>query len=270
MLLLKPEENISESTAMDFLIDLALYSNYRVHGRPPLASVSDVAAYLAQRGTSIPDAAATMVVYREPPRYFYNLIGPTWIAQGVKVSRVDAATGEEKVLLDGDGQYHEAIYWAKFDQSFSDFERAVKDGNHELLLSAFAKGQAAIENFLNVLNVPGIKDCSVEEKLKKVWELRPRAVDWSVARTREPWCSFIEMKRIRNKQEIHNKEGAGGFKFTEMHAHFLLYSRAIPKMLLELHKLTGQRCPASIIRASYYPPIALVPHTQPGPAPAAA
>lgn len=229
-----------------------------------------MAEYLQQRGTTIPGAAAEMLVYSERPRYFFNLIGPTWIGQGVKVSRMDPATGQEKVLLDGDGQYHTANYWAKFDQSFADFERAVKDGNHELLLSAFAKGQAAIENFLNVLDIPGIKDCSVEEKLKKAWALRPQSVAWDSARAKEPWCSFMEVKRIRNKQEIHNKEGAGGFKFSEMLTHFQLYSRGIAKTLFELHKLTRQRCPASIIRAAYYPDIALVPPMAAGTAAAAA
>lgn len=262
MIILKAQERITEGDAMWFLIDLALYSNYTPHDAPPLGSASQVAAYLERRGLSIPRCGAEMMLYRETPRYFYNLIGPTWHTQGVKVSRV-GLNGEEKQIIDGDGQYHTANYWAKFEQSLADFERALAESNHELLLSAFAKGQAAIENFLNVLPIVGIKDSSVEKKLEKIWTADVRRSAWETARMQQPWSSFIEMKRIRNKQEIHNKDDASGFTYQQIHEHFNLYPRAIAKTLFELHKMARQRCPASIIRASYYPAITMERHPEP-------
>jgi hypothetical protein len=256
VIILKAQERITAGDAMSFLIDLALYSNYIPLDGPAPGSVSEVAAYLERRGKSIPKCAAEMMLYREKPRYFYNLIGPTWHTKGVKVSRV-GPSGEERQIIDGDGQYHTANYWAKFEQSLADFERAIAESNHELLLSAFAKGQAAIENFLNVLPIAGIKDSSVENKLEKIWTADAKRGAWDVARTKEPWSSFLEMKRIRNKQEIHNKDDASGFTYQQIHEHFNLYARAIPKTLFELHKMSRQRCPASIIRASYYPAITM-------------
>lgn len=256
MIVLKTEETLSEGNAIALLIDLALYSNYIPLDGPPPSRVSEVAAYLERRGMSIPACAAEMTLYRQPPKYFYNLAGPTWHTKGVKVSRV-GPNGEERPILDGDGQYHTASYWAKFDQSHSDFERAIADSNHELLLSSFAKGQAAVENFLNVLPLPGIKESSVERKLEMVWTASGQPGLWEQARSQEPWRSFLEMKRIRNKQEIHNKEDTSGFTYEQIHEHFNLYARAIPKTLFELHKISRQRCPASIIRAAYYPCITM-------------
>ena len=257
MILLQPEERITEGQAIDLLVDLALYSNYIPLDSPPFSLVSEVAEYLQRRGTSIPQCAAEMTLYRDKPRYFFNLVGPTWHTKDVKVSRADALTGKERQIIDGDGQYHTANYWAKFEQSLADFERAIAESNHELLLSAFAKGQAAIENFLNVLSIPGIKDSAIEEKLERVWSTDARRGPWGAARSQEPWVSFLEMKRIRNKQEIHNMEDATGFTYTEIQRHFNLYPRALPKVLFDLHKLTRQKCPASIIRASYYPHIGM-------------
>ncbi len=242
---------------MDMLLDLALYSNYIPMDGPPFTQLSEVAHYLQRRGTSIPQCAAEMTLYREKPRYFFNLIGPTWHTQGASVSRVNTRSGEQTQILDGDGQYHTANYWAKFEQAFSDFERAINEANHELLLSAFAKGQAAIENFLNVLPIAGIENCSVEGKLEKVWESDPSRGPWSVARSSQPWDSFLELKRIRNKQEIHNKREASGFTYSQIHEHFNLFPKAVAKSLFDLHKLTDQKCPPSIIRASYYPNIAM-------------
>ena len=256
MIILKVQEHITEGDAMWFLIDLALYSNHIPLDGPPPGRVSEVAAYLERRGLSIPRCAAEMMLYREKPRYFYNLIGPTWHTKGVKVSGV-GPNGEERQIIDGDGQYHTANYWAKFEQSLADFERAIAESNHELLLSAFAKGQASIENFLNVLPIEGIKDSSVEKKLEKIWTADGRRGAWEVARTQQPWSAFLEMKRIRNKQEIHNKDDASGFTYPQIHEHFNLYPPAIARTLFELHKLARQRCPASIIRASYHPAITM-------------
>lgn len=181
----------------------------------------------------------------------------------MKVSRVGPG-GEERPIIDGDGQYHTANYWAKFDQSLADFDRAIAESNHELLLSAFAKSQAAIENFLNVLPIQGIKNASVEKKLEMLWTLDARRGAWEIARTQQPWTSFLEMKRIRNKQEIHNKDDASGFTYQQIHEHFNLYPRAIAKPLFELHKLARQQCPASVIRASYYPEVTMERGAGPG------
>lgn len=264
MIVLKAEETIAEGNAISLLIDLALYSNYIPLDGPAPSRVSEVAEYLERRGMSIPACASQMTLYQQTPRYFYNSAGPTWHTKGVKVSRV-GPTGEERQILDGDGQYHTANYWAKFDQSLSDFERAIAESNHELLLSAFAKGQAAIENFLNVLPMQGIRDVSsVERKLETVWTAYGWSGYWEDAQSQEPWRSFLDMKRIRNKQEIHNKEDASGFTYEQIHAHFNLFPGAIAKVLFELHKMTRQRCPASIIRATYYPHVTMQRMLQPG------
>ena len=188
--------------SMSLIIDLALYSNYYPHGCSPFRSISDVAAYLQKRGLTLPQCTEESKDYSEKPKYFYNLIGPTWQTKGVSVSRPDPKTGEMKTIISGDGQYNTANYWAKFDQSWADFERALTDMNHELLLSAFAKGQAAIENFLNSLNIKDIEKGSVEGKLKKVFLVAKPKGDWDKERNQEPWCSFIEMKNILNKLEI--------------------------------------------------------------------
>jgi hypothetical protein len=251
----EPDEKLSHIEAIYFLSDLALYSNYIPLDAKPFVLISEVAKYLGQKGKTIPECAEEIRVYSEKPRYFFNLIGPTWQGSGVKVSRVDPVSGKEKEILSGDGQYHTANYWAKFDQAQADFERAMKEANHELLLSAFAKGQAAIENYLNSLPVAGIRDCSVEEKLKKVYLEKYPQHNWSKEREKEPWSSFIELKKIRNKQEIHNKEDSSGFTYEEIHGHFNMFPKAISKALFELHKLTERKCPASIIRSSYHPHI---------------
>ena len=77
MILLQPEERITEGQAIDLLVDLALYSNYIPLDSPPFSLVSEVAEYLQRRGTSIPQCAAEMTLYRDKPRYFFNLVGPT-------------------------------------------------------------------------------------------------------------------------------------------------------------------------------------------------
>ncbi|TAK69841.1 MAG: hypothetical protein EPO19_07080 [Betaproteobacteria bacterium] len=249
----EPDEKISQIEAIDLLTDLALYGNYIPLDAKPFGLISEVAEYLGRRGKSIPECAEEMRLYSEKPKYFFNLVGPTWHGSGVKVSHVDLVSGNEKQILSGDGQYHSANYWAKFDQAEADFERAMKEANHELLLSAFAKGQAAIENYLNVLPIDGIKDCSVEDKLKKVYLAKYPEHDWNEERGHEPWSSFIELKKVRNKQEIHNKENSSGFTYEEIHRHFNLFPKAISKTLFTLHKLTERKCPASIIRSSYHP-----------------
>ena len=249
----EPDEKLGHIDAMDLLIDLALYSNYIPLDAKPFGLISEIAEYLGQRGKSIPECAEEMRLYRERPKYFFNLIGPTWHGTGVTISRVDPISGEERKILAGDGQYNTANYWAKFDQSHADFERAMKEANHELLLGAFAKGQAAIENYLNGLPIVGIRDYSVEEKLKKVHLEGNSELNWREEREKRPWSSFIELKKIRNKQEIHNKEDSSGFTYEEIHDHFNLFPNAISKTLFELHKLREQKCPASIIRSSYHP-----------------
>lgn len=249
------ESIISQKCAMDFLLDLALYSNYIPLDAPPFNAISDIAGYLNARGKSIPECAEEMMSYSEPPKYFFNLIGPTWHGNGVKVSRVDQVTGEEKEILSGDGQYHTANYWAKFDQSKADFERAILEANHELLFSAFSKGQASIENFLNTLPIPGIKASSVDVKLKKAYLKKWPKADWYTVRDMDPWASFIVIKAVRNKHETHNKEVSSGFTYEEIHAHFNLFPIGISKTLFQLHKIAGVKCPASIIRSSYHPNI---------------
>jgi hypothetical protein len=243
--------------AMSLIIDLALYSNYYPHGCPPFRSIADVAGYLEQRGLTLPECAEQSRDYSEKPKYFYNLIGPTWNTKGVSVSRPDPKTGEQRTIISGDGQYNTANYWAKFEQSLSNFERAMAESNHELLLSAFAKGQAAIENFLNALNIEGIEKASVEGKLKKVFlAVRPNG-NWDTERENQPWSSFILMKKIRNDHEIHNKSDASGFTYPEIHSHFNLYVPAVAKTLFELHKMLNIKCPASIVRSSYHPELTM-------------
>ncbi|GJM04717.1 MAG: hypothetical protein DHS20C09_07080 [marine bacterium B5-7] len=251
------DNNLSSMDAISMVIDLALYSNYYPHGSPPFRGVSDVARYLEQRGLTLPKCAEQCRDFSENPKYFYNLIGPTWTTKGVSVSRPDPKTGEQKTIISGDGQYHTANYWAKFDQSLSDFNRALTDANHELLLSAFAKGQASIENFLNVLNIEGIETCSVETKLKKVFLFTKPSGDWNAKRSDQPWSSFLEMKQLRNQIETHNKNQASGYTFDEMLKHFNLYIPAISKTLVKLHILLRVECPASIIRSSYHPIITM-------------
>ncbi len=252
---LEYDNNLEFTDSLYLIIDLALYSNYYPHGCPPFRTVSDVARYLQQRGLSLPQCAEESKSYAEKPKYFYNLIGPTWQAKGVTVSRPDQKTGEQKTIISGDGQYNTSNYWAKFDQSWADFERALTDANHELLLSAIAKGQAAIENFLNSLNIRDIEKSSVEGKLKKAFLAVNPKDDWDKERNEEPWSCFIEMKRIRNKIETHNKEDATGFNYEEMLKHFNLYIPAICKTLFKLHKMLNMKCPASIVRSSYHPKI---------------
>lgn len=247
------DKTLPSMDAMSLIIDLALYSNYSPHGAPPFRSVSDVAGYLKRLGKTLPQCAEESRDYSEKPKYFYNLIGPTWNTKGVSVSRSDPKTGEQRTIMSGDGQYNTANYWAKFEQSLSDFERSMADSNHELLLSAFAKGQAAIENFLNALDIEGIKDASVEGKLKKAYLAAHPNADWDLERNEQPWVAFIRMKKIRNAHETHNKSDASGFTYEEMLSNFNLYVPAISKTLFELHKLLRTKCPASIVRSSYHP-----------------
>lgn len=249
-------DNILDSkSAMDLLLDLALYSNYYRHGVTPFISISAVASYLQRQGKTIPTCAKEVRNYSESPKYFYNLIGPTWHGKGAKISIVDGKTGESKEVLDGDGQFNWANYWAKFDQANTDFSRALKTSNHELLLSAFSKGQAAIENYLNTMSIDGIKDASVESKLKKAYLVKNPNANWDDVRELDPWKSFISIKAIRNKQETHNKDGASGFTYNEIHEYFNLFPIGIGSTLFELHRITAEKCPASIIRLKYHPHI---------------
>ena len=250
-------EYISQIEAINLLLDLALHSNYIPLDGPELTTIPAVASYLAAKGLSIPKCASEIVKYTEKPKYFYNLIGATYQVRGAKISRVDLETGHEKQILSGDGQYNEANYWAKFDQAQIDYERAIDDVNHELLFSSFSKGQAAVENYLNVLPVAGIKDKSVEGKLKSAYLVKKRKADWNDVRGTQPWSTFLELKQIRNKQEVHNKSEASGFTYEEIFDHFRIFPIAISQLLLRLHKLWGMRCPASIVRASYFPDLHL-------------
>ena len=243
--------------AMSLIIDLALYSNYYPHDCPPFRAISDIVGYLQLRGLSLPQCADECRDYSEKPKYFYNLVGPTWTTKGVSVSRPDPKTGADRTIISGDGQYNTANYWAKFEQSLADFERAMAESNHELLLSAFAKGQAAIENFLNSLNIAGIEDASVEGKLKKAFLAVNALGNWDIERTKQPWSSFILMKKVRNDHEIHNKHDASGFTYEEIHSHFNLYVPSVPRVLFELHKMLKIKCPASIVSASYHPELTM-------------
>ena len=67
----------------------------------------------------------------------------------MKVSKKDHISGQDKVIIHGDGTYNESDYWANFDEGCNDFELAIERGSYERYLSAIGLGVSAIEAFLN-------------------------------------------------------------------------------------------------------------------------
>lgn len=132
------EKYISESVAIDYVIDLALFSNHTPLDMIPMNTISRVADYLKKAGTTIPSYAKEISFFEKDPTHFYNLSGPTWDGDAT-ISHIDPKTGKERTIISDEGIAHLPTYWAKFDQAQSSFENAIEEANYELLLSAFSK-----------------------------------------------------------------------------------------------------------------------------------
>lgn len=256
----RTKKRISERNAYKMILAMAFHGNHYndIHGH--IRAVSDVKAHYAQNGRDFSRVVAHCRDFSQSVPIYENLFGAQWTAEGVTVARPNHITGEYEPVVSGDGVYNESDYWATFEISKEDFDRAIQSGRWERFLAAVNAGIAAVEAFLNHqymtrFRVPG-DDAALRENLEtkmKTWpaEMTGDAFDLSG----RSWASFSKLKKLRDHGFQHRKAITTGISRKEHLALLNEYKQAVPLLLLDLHVHFGVRCPSAIIRYAFYPEI---------------
>lgn len=264
----RAKKRISDRESHKLVLAMALHGNHLGSLDGNFRNVADVKAHCAQNGIDFAQLTRGARDFSKHIPLYENLIGAQWVAEGVIASKANHITGDQEVVVNGEGIYNESNYWANFEISREDFDSAIESGRWERLLSAVNAGIASVEAFLNhqymirfrvAGDCPDLRD-SLEKKIKEWPEmLSGRPFDLSG----RPWALFCKLKKLRDDDFQHRKSVSTG---VDRKQHILClndYRRAIPRLLLDLHVHFNVRCPSSIIRYAHYPEIEMAPRRDP-------
>jgi hypothetical protein len=257
--MLKRYETMPRQETRELIILMGLIGNHSEHIFSTLVSESDVIEYLASRGYIMSKLVESCRNFNVPVPHFENLLGSTTRIVGLTESRIDPATGQWKQLNTGDGITTESDYWARFEMSSEDFERAIADQNPERFKNAVGSGLAAIEGFLNFQFLKrGHSPQSTEIRESIDWKFDNwvlRFTNQKFPKGDKSWGSFRRLRTLRNDEFQHPKSMWSGYNYTDLPKLFNDYRWGICRILLQLHKVFIVRCPSKVIRYSFYPNI---------------
>ncbi len=264
---LRRKDRISRKGAKDMIVAMARFGNH--YHRARFETEADVKRFLARDKYEFDDLVEKCRNWPEAVPAVENLIGSTFsVSAGATVSRVDAE-GNEDLTVVGPGTITMAGYWGIFEHAAKDLERAVENASNAELYSAITGGIAAIEGYLNhraeewnkrnpsdPLEDSFHSKISFEDKID-VW-LPKMTVGRKLDKSTKNWADFKMLRSIRDNLAIHPKSSGYSTSYTELADRINRFRTGIAGLLVDLHKVFGQRIPATIIRGSFAPDVEVV------------
>lgn len=259
---------ISPNESRKMIVEMAKYGNHYNDLKNQIKTVKDIKLHYKQNGKNFKKVITHCRTFENPIPIYENLIGAQWTTKGITVSKEDHITGEDKVIISGDGIYNESDYWANFELSKEDFEQAITTIRFERLLASFGAGIAAIEAFLNSQYILRTKCPTDDKKIKcnidvKFDEWIPMLTGTKFDKSGIEWRDYKIVTDHRNEFLQHRKSIATGIRFEELEKLFNKYRTGICGVLFQLHVLFEVRCPCAIIRLSHCPNIKYVQDSTP-------
>ncbi len=255
-------KRINEKRAKALLAMLARCGN--IFDAEISTAADDIRGYCLRRGIDYQHMIERARTYGEQIPHLENLVGSVWTSEGAKISRVYQDTGEEEILVEGDGQYSEAYYWTAFEQAVGHLNQMIEKQAMFELHSAIERGVASVEAYIshrahhwNRLN----KDKSLHDNESEKVRLEDKLRNWvpimsggrRIDLGSRSWQNFAQLKSIRDKSVIHPNRSSFGMSIVEMASIANLFKSGIAESLVELHLLFQERIPAIIIKESFAP-----------------
>jgi hypothetical protein len=258
---------ISERAAYDLVAAMALHGNHGTHMVMNLHTVKDIRDYCSRHGMEFKAVVSACRDFTKPIPFFENLARAQRTTENVSVSVRDHITGEWVQVAPSGGMFNLEDYWALFEHAQEDFHLALQNATYERFLAAVNLGLAAIEAFMNqqfmVLAAVRSDDEALKSDLeKKIIEWIPRFTGNRFETGSRDWAAFKLLKTCRNEDFQHRKSIASGIGFRQLVDLLNQFKLGICRVLLKLHQAFSRRCPACIIRYSYFPQIEYVRHAK--------
>lgn len=224
----------------------------------PLHTTLDVKKFFASKGMKFEDVVEHVRTFTNRVPYFENLIGSTWTVLGGSVSM-----GGETVV-DGDGQFATATYWAHFEQMGKQLQAAAANVSMNELHSAVERGVASIEAYIahrvsiwNSTNPEALLHDNKENKVPfddKITAWIPRMTGgYQLDRGTRHWNDFVKLRKVRDTVAVHPRGSSHGINFKTFVDLTNLTRTGIGGLLIDLHVLFGEKVPSGIIRHAHAP-----------------
>lgn len=207
--------------------------------------------------------------YPQPIPLVENILPATGFASpGLQVWREDRY-GNQDLHFEGPGAFTMFGYQAQFEQAIENIESAVKESSPQHLLTACMNGVAAIEGYVNFKAEEWNKE-HPENPLRDTREAPVRFEDkidkWLPVMTfgrmldkgRKNWNDFKKLKGVRDNIAVHPKSSGHAFSLKELADLINCFATGIAGLLVELHRLFGERIPSRMIRYMYAPEVEIV------------
>lgn len=231
----------------------------------------EVALFYAGIGADPNRIAEECRDYRRHVPEFENLIRSTWVVQSSgegSVSIVDNETGEEEVVLTGDGILSLSTYQSHFEEACAARDRAVNQSSITEYQSAVNHGIASLEAFLAAVALQWNRsrpDDPITDSKKDKVSFDDKIDTWIPKMTGgakfekgdELWAHFKQLRAFRD-EAAHPKTVGYGFGLADLAKFVNMFRMGIAGMQQQLHLLFNFRVPAEIIRAFYMPDVIVV------------
>jgi hypothetical protein len=257
----------SAGQARDLLYAIVRYgNNYNFDA----AAWSDAQVRGAFAARSL-DFNKTVLEARNPsaPLPFENLIGSSWeVGDGAKVGAHNMLTGETENEVEGPATFSLHSYWTSFESAVQARDRVVDRNSSQPLGEMLAAGVASVETYLRhrakIFNDLGGYPPLVDDAQHKV-PFDQKLREW-VPLTSDGehldlgsrhWQDFKALRDLRDNVVIHNKSVSVAWSFRDI-ANTVNRFRSVAAVLIDLHKLHHEKCPAIVIKAAYAPHLELI------------
>lgn len=232
-------------------------------------SPEDVVACFTQNGY---DFAAVVEECRDPQHrvpMFENLLGSTWTvgAGHVIITDIHIDGSSEQRRVEESDDFTLFRYARLFEAAAAARRRAIDNADPDEMETAFIKGVASIEAFMNGLAArwnakQGTADLSDPNRRMsietKIDQWMPRITGGrSFDKTSSFWAALKQVRDRRNEEGIHPKTTARIFRIDDIASHANLFRLAIAGVLVQLHLTIPLQIPSPMIRTLYAPEVSV-------------
>lgn len=263
---LKFRENISHNKAVEKLYAYAACGEHDIQPRP--RNKAELVSLLRSMGMELNEVAEICRDYRQPIPMFQNLLRPTWHVNA-SVRLVDEETGEGLTERDGPGVMVTSTYQGQMEAACRARDRAVKEGSLVEFHTAAVQGVASVESFISrrarIWNRKNPNEELLDSRTTK-FSLDDKFDQWvpkmseghKLDKSDQRWGDFLRIRRLRDKDVVHAKEGAQAAAFAELGELINAFRLGVGGMLAQLHLHFGQAVPAVVINAVFMPDVEVV------------